>query len=375
MSMQVWRMLVVVWGVAAAASAEELAISLPAGSAPAQKSPPMTWLLTIDDIQGNYSIPFIQSGRVLGVRIRFADAAVVAADLRLHQDGKPVAQQRVTHREPSAGFADLAPGEYSLEVRALGRDGRELRLASYDRIGVGVVIAALGDSITEGYFGRGYNIPDLQLRADRFPRESVSRDGRNFPQFSPTTARHLPNVNCFESWMTSLNDSLASTWRQPVFIANEGWGGITTAGYLHMMRNDAGWQKRMHRLKPRLWLIHLGVNDERAHAKADEVRANLTAMIDLLIEGYQAQPRGIFLAIPSYDYAEGASAILQTYAAEIKTLVDRRGLGRGPDFYEAYSTDQPQWYGGDPVHPNIKGMVRMAKLWHDAIVAQLPTAP
>jgi len=41
MSMQVWRMLVMVWVVAAAASAEELAISLPAGSARAQKAPPM----------------------------------------------------------------------------------------------------------------------------------------------------------------------------------------------------------------------------------------------------------------------------------------------------------------------------------------------
>ncbi len=121
-------------------------------------------------------------------------------------------------------------------------DSKERCRATYSRFGVGTVIAALGDSITEGYLGRGYLMPDLKLSADRFPAESVSRDGRNFPQYGPTTERYLPSVNCFESWMTSLNNRLTDTWRQPVFIANEGWGGITTAGYLAMMRSDAGWR-------------------------------------------------------------------------------------------------------------------------------------
>ena len=109
-------------------------------------------------------------------------------------------------------------------------------------------------------------------------------------------------MNCFESWMTSLNNRLTDTWRQPVFIANEGWGGITTEGYLAMMRGDAGWKTRMKRLMPQVWLVHLGVNDERG-ARASDVHAHLAAMIDVLVKDYGAKPASIYLAIPSYDYA------------------------------------------------------------------------
>jgi hypothetical protein len=74
--------------------------------------------------------------------------------------------------------------------------------------------------------------------------------------------------------MPRLNDLLTTKWKQPVFIANEGWGGITTGRYLAMMRSDKGWQERMRLLKPNVWLIHLGVNDERAKLPAAEVAAN-----------------------------------------------------------------------------------------------------
>jgi len=370
-----WRALAALWALgvafAAVAIAEDVVVPLP-GTAGVAVAPPKTFTLRIEDVKGSYTIPFIQSSRELHAKIDFTDAAVASADVHLMLDGKRVARRRASREQPAVVFPKLAPGEYSLECRGLGGDAKERCRVSYCRIGIGTVIAALGDSITEGYLGRGYKMPDLTLSGDRFPAESVSRDGRNFPQFAPTAWRHLPSVNCFESWMTSLNNRLTDTWRQPVFIANEGWGGITTGGYLAMMRSDAGWKTRMKRLMPRIWLIHLGVNDERAHVKPSEVRANLAAMIDLLVKDYGAKPACMFLAIPSYDYAPGAATILQSYAGEIETLIKERGVSRGPDFYAAFAQDKPRWYGPDPVHPNVEGMVRMAALWHEAATQQIP---
>jgi len=368
--MHVWRTLAAVLAIggatAAVTMAEDIVLPLPS-TAGIPVTPPKPYTLRIDDVKGSYTIPFIQSNRALHVRIDFTDAATASADLHLILDGKPVARQTASREQPSVVFAKLAPGEYSLECCGLDSDSKERCRTTYNRLGIGTVLAALGDSITEGYLGRGYMMPDLKLSADRFPAESVSRDGRNFPQFAPTSWRYLPSVNCFESWMTSLNNRLAETWRQPVFIANEGWGGITSGGYLAMMRGDAGWKARMKRLRPQIWLIHLGVNDERAHVKPSEVHANLAALIELLVQDYAAKPARIYLATPSYDYAPGAATILQSYAREIEALVKQRGVSRGPDFYAAFARDKPRWYGQDPVHPNVEGMVRMATLWRDAL--------
>ena len=333
------------------------------------------YLLRIEDAKGSYSIPFIQSDRTLEVRVDFQDAAATAAAVRLLRAGQSVAEHPVSPAAPVAKFPDLAPGEYALDIQVTDRAGKELYRIRHNRIGIGTVLAAIGDSITEGYHGHGFWRDDLELRAEHFPPAAVSHDGRNFPQFAPTTAWHKPDINCFQSWMTDLNNSLTDTWKQPVYIANEGWGGITTGAYLQMMRADAGWQTRMKRLAPRLWLIHLGVNDERAKVPAATVSANLNAIVDLLIKEYQAASERILVCRPCYDYADGAKEILQTYIAEIDRLVAARGLRLGPDFFAAYATEKERWYGADPVHPNIEGVEYMARLWHDAICRAFPTPP
>ena len=330
--------------------------------------------LTIDDIKGSYTIPYIQSARDLAVEFSFAVEGVASAQVILMRGAEKIAERQAA---PGfrAEFPALDPGEYQVRIRGLDLNGNEVCQAAWGRVAVGTVIAALGDSITEGYFGQGYMRESLDLRGDRFPKEAVSRDGRNFPQYSPTTHHHLPSVNCFESWMTPLNDSLTEIWKQPVFIANEGWGGITSAGYLDMIRKDEGWRTRMTRLKPALWLIHLGVNDERCQVPTDAFAADMEKIVDLLIEEFGARPEGIFIAKPSYDYFEGASEILTAYSRAIDGLVAERGLCKGPDLFALYATERNRWYGQDPVHPNVAGMQRMAKAWHDTLVAALPDGP
>jgi lysophospholipase L1-like esterase len=331
--------------------------------------------LSVDDIKGSYTLPYIQSAADLTLEFSFDVDNVASAQVALIKDGAVLSEQETKLPAFRAEFPGLRPGEYAVRVRGFDADGGAVCQSTWERVAIGTVVVALGDSITEGYFSRGYMQEDLALRADGFPTEAVSRDGRNFPQFAPTTHHHLPTVNCFESWMTPLNESLAETWKHPVFIANEGWGGISSAGYLDMIRKDAGWRSRMRQLRPSVWLIHLGVNDERAHVPTAEFAANMGNIVDLLIKEFGAKPEGIFIAKPSYDYFEGAPEILAEYCEAIDRLVSERGLRTGPDLFALYSTARERWYGADPVHPNVAGMRRMAEAWHDALVAALPSGP
>jgi len=332
---------------------------------------PTTLYLTVEDAKGTYTIPYIQSDRTLRVEVDFLDPRVEQARVAVSPAGFPLRIARATRERPVIEFEGLACGEYNARIVYTCAGEAEPVRERYERIGIGTVIGAIGDSITEGYYGYGFQRGEDLAAAD-FPAEAVSRDGRNFPQFSPTTAWHLPEVNCFQSWMTHLNDRLTDAWRRPVFIANEGWGGYTTEAYLALMRTDANWQARMRRLRPTVWLIHLGVNDERAQAPPEVFAANLTAIVDVLTSEYGAAAERILVAKPCYDYAEGAESILRSYCGEIDRLVAERGLSAGPDFFRAYSTDRARWYGADPVHPNTEGMARMAELWSEALVRAIP---
>jgi lysophospholipase L1-like esterase len=326
--------------------------------------------LRIEDIQGSYTIPHIQSSHDLDFEVRFSHPSAVAARVELLQNGSPCSTIReASHQSPMVHFYTLEPGEYDIRVSFQDCDGALISQELHTGFAIGTVIGAIGDSITEGYHGKGYWRDNLDLTAADFPSESVSKDGRNFPQFSPTTHVHRPEINCYASWMPRLNDLLSAQWQHPVFIANEGWGGIDTARYLEMMKGDRGWQDRMQKLRPSLWLIHLGVNDERAQKAPAEVAANLHAIIDLLASDYLAEPAGIFLATPCYDYAPDAETYLAAYREEIIKLIDARGLRCGPDFFSAYSKDKELHYGEDPVHPNEAGMELMANLWAKALLS------
>ncbi len=351
-------------------AAEPASISLPVP--PTGTLDPQVLWLTVPDIKGSYTIPYLQSAHDLDVRLQFDPHGPGEARVRLLHGSRRVAESRASVADPVLHLGSLSPGEYTLELSGLDASGAAVSKATWLHVGVGTVIGAIGDSITEGYQGRGFWRDNLDLHAADFPPEAVSQDGRNFPQYSPTTAWHRPDINCFQSWMTTLNDLLADKWRQPVFIANEGVGGITSGAYLKLMQTDAGWRKRMDLLRPQVWLLHLGVNDERAKVPAGDYAANMAAIVDLLEREYGAAPEHVLLCRPCYDYAEGAADILRSYITAQDELIARRGLRRGPDFFAAYAVDKPRWYGADPVHPNIEGMEYMARLWYAALAAALP---
>ena len=338
------------------------------GSAEAS-SADVTALIEVKDIKGSYAIPYIQSDRDLRVTVDFSAPGAVAAELRL-EGPEFHAEKTVGKASPTAVFKRLPAGEFQLAVAWRDGAGDSVAKAVYTRIGVGCVLGALGDSLTEGYHGQGFMRESLDLKASDFPAEAVSKDGRNFPQFAPTTFQHKPSVNCFQSWMSSLNDRLAEAWKMPVFVANEGWGGFTSANYLAAMRgNQGGWQDRMHQLKPSVWLIHLGVNDGRQKVSAEAFSANMREIVGILRTDYQADPSQIYLAYPSYDYTTETEEVLRSYIVEIDRMIAELGVRKGPDYFGAFSTDRVRWYGGDPVHPGVEGVELMAELWAKTLAA------
>ena len=139
-----------------------------------------------------------------------------------------------------------------------------------------------------------------------------------------------------------------------------------------MRTNQGGWRDRMRLLRPNVWLIHLGVNDDRQQAEPRTVGANLRGMVDILCSEFGATPDSIYIARPSYDYAPGAAELLRQYCRQIDALVADLGLRPGPDFFAAFSRDRERWYGSDPVHPGPEGMDWMADLWLDALAPHPP---
>jgi lysophospholipase L1-like esterase len=327
--------------------------------------------LTVADVRGAYRIPYIQADPNLDLRIAFHDPELDAVRVRLEKADREIESATLRREQPTARFTGLAKGEYSLHLSGIDAEGEERTAACIGPVGIGAVIAAIGDSITEGYYGAACYRDDLNLVAEDFSPDDVSKDRRNFPQYAPTTSVHKPEVNCMRSWMTDLNDLLAESLGYPIFIANEGWGGYQTSNYLKLMLEDNNWNERMHLLAPDIWLIHLGVNDERARLGPEDLKRNLEEIVETLIHHHGAAPARVFLARPCYDYAEGADPVLRAYCKAIDELISEKGLSRGPDFFTDYSEDRKKYYGDDPVHPNLEGMKRMAELWRDSIVEKL----
>ena len=95
--------------------------------------------LRIKDVEGHYTIPYIQSSDLLEVNIKGAPRQVFLSrgNHRIEPEGKS------GHYNT---FKNLSPGEYKLVVDDI----------TFSPVGIGTVIAALGDSITEGYHGHWF---------------------------------------------------------------------------------------------------------------------------------------------------------------------------------------------------------------------------
>lgn len=328
--------------------------------------------LSIVDEGGTIFIPYIQTSTTLNVAAS-AGAVPIGGGVQFVLNEGLGSSQTVTDLVApySASFTGLAKGTYTLDAYVLDADGatRLADAASHDRrtgIAIGDIIAVVGDSVTEG---QGGNIDSgtvtSWLDADA---GMASADNRNFPQYGTTSTTYN------EGFLSDLNDKLAAYYGYPVFLMNEGRGGIRANNYQSGVMN-AAWQSRINALAPNKWIVQLGINDNRASDSPSTFQTNITNLVNTFISSYGATAANTWLMAPSYDFGAGGQGAyapgLATYLPIITSVRNSLGLQGGADLYNIFAPYHATQYF-DNVHPNATGYAHMARAEFLSMIA--PTA-
>lgn len=341
-------------GVSLANGAGDITITSPARSVVA--APEVATLAITDENNKTFYIPYIQTSPNLMVSANVATSALPAGGSVKFVLNQGLSGEQVQYgiTAPfSAQFNNLSKAEYTLDVYIVD-SSRNVYGAGHDkaiRIGIGDIITAIGDSITEGYNGKMCGSTPITNWLAVPSKCSASKDGRNFPQHGPTGGTYK------QSWMTEMNDHLATAYGYPVFIMNEGVGGITAGKYLKRIQtNKRNWQTRQNNLKPNKWLIHLGVNDVNASVSASAFKTNITSIVNILNTSYGAKPQSIYMSYPMYWGGKTAR-----YLPVVDSLVNTEKIvSMGPDFF-GYYKKYPNYVPNG--HPSVAGVTQMARLW------------
>ncbi len=342
-------------------SNDAIAITTPSRSVSAS---PQTATISITDEGGTFKIPYIQTSTTLAVAATVGSTVLPAGGgvKFILNEGQGSEQSLYDMSSPfTASFTGLAKGTYTLDAHVVN-SSQVVQTGAGNQdtatnIGIGDIFTAIGDSITEGYYGTDYGATAVTNWLDA-PAGSLSADNRNFAQYGPTSATYK------KSWMPELNDELTTYYGYPVFIMNDGWGGYKATDYITLM-GTAQWQNRQTALIPNKWLLHLGVNDGIAGVTPTNFQSQMQTIMNTLVSTYGAASSSIWLAKPSYS---NVYTYTENYLPNIVTLRNSNALGGGPDFWNYY-LNHIALYGGDPVHPNTAGMTQMARLWAISIMS------
>ncbi|MEA2646921.1 MAG: hypothetical protein QOE92_2004 [Chloroflexota bacterium] len=344
--------------------------------------------LEIPGPAGAFAVPYVQTSSDLDFDVEHngpADRSVV--DVVLDQ-GTPAARSLRLAAPPWHGtFHDLAYGEHTLDARLftpgtgtldsmlVGR--APVALTRLEHVGRGDIVAALGDSISEGRTSGpfpqgavarlGY-FPDwvsARSALDPVAADWVSADGRNYPQAS----QNDPSISR-PGFEVDLGRRLAAERGHPVMVLNLGWSGITADGFAHVVESDY-FRSIVAATRPNAWLVDLGVNDVLVHRPADEYGARLRAVIDGLGRLGATGDR-IHVACPSY--RSGATEDAEkTYMPVVNDIRTGMRLAPGPDFFSTYR-DHAE-LRSDWVHPSSAGYAVMADQWGAALAGQGVACP
>ena len=130
---------------------------------------PDVLMRTFEGREGTHTVPYIQSSSDAEFRIDFVDPELEIVELELVHNGEIAAEGDLTPDNPALAIMSLDDADYDIIVRGFDEkeDGMfEHRIRSF---GVGEVIAAIGDSLTEGYRGHAFRVQDLDITAANFP--------------------------------------------------------------------------------------------------------------------------------------------------------------------------------------------------------------
>ena len=341
---------------------------------------PNTATLEVPGPGGAFTVPYIQASPDLDYALDQNGPAGRTIVDAVIDEGRP-AQQSQRLRGPGWGgtFRGLAFGEHTLDARMyVGEEGASdtfilaqppVATAHLDHVARGDVVAALGDSTTEGLEGGPYapgEIDHLTYFADWVAARHalgpidpslVSADGRTYPQAGGSL-----HPASRPSFVVPLARLLEARTGHPVLVINEGWSGITADGFVHVAQSQH-FHDLVAAAHPNRWLVNLGANDAAVQRPALEYQQRLEALV-AGIESLGAAPGDIRLACPSYRSGP-LSALEATYLPVVDFVRGDKRLGPAPDFFGHYR-DQPDQLG-DSVHPNAAGYAAMAQLWSDAL--------
>lgn len=346
---------------------------------------PTTATLAIEGPAGTFFVPYIQTAADLPVTLAhngpptrsIVDVILDAGTTRAHA-------VRLTGPPWQTTFQAVGFGEHTLTARLyVPEEGipAEIALeappaaeAHLEQVARGDVIAALGDSTTEG-LGEGPWRPGEQELLGFFPDwlaargslhsarpEWISSDGRNFPQAGLTM-----HPASRPSFAIELARQLAARRGYPVLLLNDGWSGTTSDGYMRIS-TSAYFARQMAATSPTAWLINLGVNDPLVNRSPAEYAARLQDLVDNLEKRYGASAQAIHVACPIYATQAARNQAEAQYLPEVDRLRARANLGPAPNFFTFYR-DHPENIA-DAVHPNFAGYAAMAQLWGAALAGQ-----
>ncbi len=318
--------------------------------------------LAIVDGGGTIYIPYIQTSTTLSVAATAGAVPAGGGVAFVLNEGLASQQTSIDTSSPyTASFTSLAKAEYTIDAYTVQADGTTHYSGtdSHDErtdVGIGDIITLIGDSVTEGVSGTlDAGTVSSWLDGDA---GTVSADNRQFPQHGAFGDTYK------ESFLTDLNDKLATYYGYPVFFMNEGVAGLKSSNYVSSAI-DAAWTSRQNALAPNGWVITLGANDANTAVSAADYQTNITALISTLTTTYGATASQIYLNYPNYDGRTGSGGANSTYELlylpVIDTMRSTLGLQGGADWYYPTSIHFSGEYTGT-VHPNATGYVRIARL-------------
>ncbi|HEV3232059.1 MAG TPA: SGNH/GDSL hydrolase family protein [Candidatus Dormibacteraeota bacterium] len=332
---------------------------------------------------GTFSVPYIQSGGDL----RFALAVAGAGpDDRLEvalDAGTPgEALADVAVESPSGVFPGIGFGEHTLTARLLrAGEGRPEQVQGGERtvaqahltqVARGDIVAAMGDSTTEGVGGGPWSpdqvealaaFPDwiaARAAATRAGLDWVTADGRNYPQ--PSNLQYPGRSR--PAYTVDLARELEAASGHPALVLNLGFSGGTTDSYVHVVESPV-LAREFAVVHPTAYLVDLGVNDALVRRSASDYGQRLTQIVTDLERVDGAQPGQVRLACPIYAKQTARHQAELAYLAVVNQLRASAGLGPAPDFY-SYYRDHPDEVA-DAVHPNAAGYQAMGGLWLHAL--------
>jgi lysophospholipase L1-like esterase len=354
--------------------ASQVSFEEPSAQLPEQ---PEVASLAIPGRAGTYLVPYIQTQPDLHFRLglsRPPARAVVVVTLDAEGPDPQAlaatwpAYEGTFHNVPMGDHtlsADVYSGSQAAQPHGAQGYGEYVASTHLSHVARGDIIAAIGDSTTEGNGGPIFNFIPNWVAAQAMAADWTSADGRNFPQAGAAARPHAP-----ASFTSALGSLLEGTRGHPVLVLNDGWSGATAEAYSHIVGSTA-LAAEYAAAQPNDWLINLGVNDPLTHQTPDQFAANMHTIVAELSSRFAATPPAIHLACPSWAAQDLRHQAESTYMPVIEQMRATVATGAAPNFYTWYR-DTPADLA-DAVHPNAAGYRDMAGLWLQSLGGQRST--